>query len=127
MEYLASHISDSNWYRPMRKYYFQESEVSGKVYVNGSVHFKKSYFDNYSHGKSLSEFQLTIPNIIKNQLKGSAPDPNGIYFVIGSDDITEEFTTEYSACGYHTYTPEIAKNYSTYYSYLYVRLIKFKY
>jgi hypothetical protein len=124
IEHLAGHISDSKWYSPMRDYYFQESIFSEKVYVNGRVHFKKSYFDNYSHGKSLMDDSLTL--IIKNQLEGSAPDPNGIYFVIGSDDITEEFTTDYSACGYHTYTPDLA-NYPTYYSYIYVSLCKFKY
>ena len=124
MEYLASHISDSNWYRPMREYYFQESEVSGKVYVNGSVHFQKSYFDNYSQGKSLTFDSITL--IIKNQLQGGSPDPNGIYFVFGSSDITEEITIEINACGYHTYTSEIA-NYPTYLSYIIVGLCKFKY
>jgi len=123
MEYLATHISKSNWYSPMRDYYFQKSLNSPKEYINGSVHFKKSYYDNYSSGKFLDN-QDKIIQIIKHQLKGSPPDPNGLYFVFGSSDVVEKETSD-TACGYHTFTNDLA-SYPTYYSYILVIFIIFK-
>jgi hypothetical protein len=121
MEYLAGHIGDSNWYSPMRDYYFQKSRRSPKDYVKGAVHFKRSYYDSYSSGSLLDPFKVT--QIIKHQLNGSLPDPNGLYFVIGSSDVKETASWG-NACGYHSYTNDLA-SYPTYYSYLLVIFIIF--
>lgn len=119
MEYLAHHISDSKWYSTMRDYYFQESKESEKKFVTGTVHFKKSYYDNYSQGNEIDISNLET--IIRAQLNGESPDPNGAYFVFGSSDIKESESSKNNACGYHTYTTNLA-DYPTYFSYIYVNL-----
>lgn len=117
MEHLAQHISNSTWYSSMRDYYFQESENSEKKYVNGTVHFKKSTFDNYSQGSDLD--LPKISEVIRKHLNGALPDPNGAYFVFGSTDIQEKESINNDACGYHTYDDSLA-DYPTYLSYIYV-------
>lgn len=80
------------------------------TYYNGNATFVKndiSYLgsttDNYSQGTALSD--ASIQTIVRNALtSGSLPtDPNAVYFVLTSVDVTETsgFCTQY--CGWHTY------------------------
>jgi hypothetical protein len=69
-----------------------------------------AFFDNYSQGKALTD--TTLPNVISAPLNsGKLPvDPNGIYFVLTSPDVTltfppvagkpQGFCTAF--CGFHT-------------------------
>ena len=121
IEYLADHISDSNWYTTLRDYYYQENLLSNKTFINGTAHFKKSYFDRYSAGSELND-PLKVEEIVKNQLAGDSPDPNGLYFIFGSPDIAEHYTSFENACGWHSYTHDLA-DYPTYYAYVQVIII----
>ena len=120
MEHLAEHISDSKWYSTMADYYFQQDANSTNIYVNGTVRFKQSIFDQYSLGKNLSYSDMG--QIIENNLNGQAADPNGAYFIFGSPDIRESILDAESACGYHSYTEDLA-DYDTYFAYIQVRSI----
>jgi Phosphate-induced protein 1 conserved region len=71
--------------------------------VSGGLQLTQSTFDNYSHGKRLSDsgVQAVVSNAISS---GQLPnDPNGIYFVLTSSDVRETsgFCTRY--CGWHTH------------------------
>lgn len=81
------------------------------TYYNGNAAFVKneitlsgSTTDNYSRGTSLSD--ADIQSIVANALSspgGLPTDPNGVYYVLTSVDVTETsgFCTQY--CGWHTY------------------------
>ena len=80
------------------------------TYYNGSgthvknvISFLGSTTDNYSQGSSLSDAQVQA--VVGTALtSGHLPtDPNGVYFVLTSADVTENsgFCTQY--CGWHTY------------------------
>ncbi|HZO80801.1 MAG TPA: hypothetical protein VFB33_03825 [Candidatus Binataceae bacterium] len=77
--------------------------VSGaKTSVSGDLALASSITDSYSQGKRLSDSQVqaVVATALKN---GALPsDPNGIYFVLTSSDVTETsgFCTQY--CGWHT-------------------------
>jgi hypothetical protein len=95
-----------DWWGIMKKYYYQKSSNSQKVYVSGIIKLAKSITDNYSKGKFLKNDDL--PDLIREKVeKGFLPeDSNGIYFVLISDDVKEQmqgdearFCVEY--CGYH--------------------------
>lgn len=89
-------LSGSNYYLTNRSY----SGVSG--YLNPSVETS----DNYSQGSSLSDSQIgnIVANAIANGNCGpTAGDPNGIYLVLTSSDVSETsgFCSRY--CGWHTW------------------------
>lgn len=71
--------------------------------VQNAISFMGSVADNYSQGTSLSDagVQAVVSKALANN---SLPtDPNGLYFVLTSSDVTETsgFCTQY--CGWHTY------------------------
>jgi len=70
--------------------------------VGNTVTMAGQTFDNYSQGTALNNTNL--PNVISAPLNsGKLPvDPNGIYFVLTSPDVTETgFCTTF--CGFHTF------------------------
>jgi len=80
------------------------------TYYNGSgtkvlnnITYKGSINDSYSQGTSLSDSQ--IQTIVSSAISsGKLPkDPNGVYFVLTSADVTANsgFCTQY--CGWHTH------------------------
>jgi hypothetical protein len=75
---------------------------SGTMVLN-SITYKPSINDNYSQGTSLSDAQ--IQTIVSSAISsGKLPkDPNGVYFVLTSADVTANsgFCTQY--CGWHTH------------------------
>jgi hypothetical protein len=86
-------LSGSNYYATNTSY----GTPTGFFQVNGE------YADNYSQGTRLSDsrVQAVVTNAIKTQKIGAA-DPNGIYFVLTSSDVSESsgFCSQY--CGWHT-------------------------
>jgi hypothetical protein len=70
------------------------------VHVPNQVAFADSAtVDGYPYGTSLSDSQIL--QIVKDHLGTGTPDPNGIYFVLTSADVTASsgFCTKY--CGWH--------------------------
>jgi hypothetical protein len=86
-------LSGSNYYVTNASY----NTPTGTFQVDGE------YTDNYSQGTRLSDsrVQTVVTNAIKTKKLGVA-DPNGIYFVLTSSDVSESsgFCSKY--CGWHT-------------------------
>ncbi|HEX3153857.1 MAG TPA: hypothetical protein VHV32_04490 [Candidatus Angelobacter sp.] len=92
--------------------YFNTNTTYGDATGNiaNTVTMGGSFFDNYSQGKALTD--TTLPKVISAPLtSGKLPvDPNGIYFVLTSPDVTltfppvagkpQGFCTAF--CGFHT-------------------------
>jgi Phosphate-induced protein 1 conserved region len=76
---------------------------AAKSAVKNIVTLQGQTTDNYSHGAALSDaaIQAIVAGAIP-ALSGT-PDPNGIYFVLTSQDVNETsgFCTQY--CGWHTH------------------------
>jgi hypothetical protein len=80
--------------------------------VQNVVTYKAAVYDNYSQGTTTQKKKLsdaTIYNIVKKAITSAAPggfggtaDPNGLYFVLTSKDVTASsgFCTQY--CGWHS-------------------------
>lgn len=72
--------------------------------ISNSVVLAQQIDDSYSHGTNLSD--TAVQQIVTDKLNnGSLPrDPNGVYFVLTSADVSETsgFCSVY--CGWHTYT-----------------------
>jgi hypothetical protein len=108
IEDFARNVGTSNWYKTNLKYYYQATSTSTKTYIKNAVVYGGGVIDNYSLGatkKSLSD--LEIRQIVVNHISdfnGGSPDPNGVYFVLTSPDVTASsgFCNKY--CGWHTYT-----------------------
>jgi hypothetical protein len=71
--------------------------------VSNSVAWGTSTNDSYSQGKSLSDSQIFT--VVSSAINGGRlpKDPNGVYFVLTSPDVTATsgFCTKY--CGWHTH------------------------
>jgi hypothetical protein len=95
---LLSNIGGSPYFNINTTYYNAANQ-----HVLNSVTYKQSTTDNYSQGKTnLSDNQ--IASIVSTALnnKSLPVDPNGVYFVLTSSDVTKSgFLTQY--CGWHTY------------------------
>lgn len=94
-------VGGSSWLNIETTYYQTSSGV--KTPIKNLVTLKKSIFDNYSKGKVLTDSAVSA--IVKNAItSGKLPlDPNGVYFVLTSSDVSETsgFCTQY--CGWHDY------------------------
>src|SRR5262249_34739321 len=73
------------------------------VHIVNNVDYSGSTTDNYSLGTALSDAQ--IQTIVSSAINsgGLPKDPNGVYFVLTSADVTATsgFCTQY--CGWHTH------------------------
>jgi hypothetical protein len=73
--------------------------------MSSSVTMMSQTFDNYSHGANLGS--TGIQDIVTSTISGGSlpADPNGIYFVLTSKDVTEPgfCATTNGFCGYHNY------------------------
>jgi Phosphate-induced protein 1 conserved region len=69
--------------------------------IDGNVNFGGETPDNYSQGKRLSDSKVQA--VVRNALSRLGTDPNGVYFVLTSSDVSETsgFCTRY--CGWHTH------------------------
>lgn len=99
LTHLAQNIGGSPYYNINTTYYNGSNQ-----HVSNSVRYVASTTDNYSHGTSLSDaaIQAVVSSAISSGALGAA-DPNGVYFVLTSQDVTASsgFCTQY--CGWHTH------------------------
>jgi hypothetical protein len=72
------------------------------THVTGAINYAGSTTDNYSQGTSLSDAQIQSVVAAHCGALGSC-DPNGLYFVLTSSDVTASsgFCTQY--CGWHNH------------------------
>jgi hypothetical protein len=81
-------LGSSSWYDANNKYYYQANRNAPKVYVNGST-LAGSVVDAYSRGTALAGDD--VPKVIEAQIAAGAlpTDPEGVYMVALSKDVTE--------------------------------------
>jgi len=97
LEDLAANIAPSPYFNINTTYY-----NGANVHVSNLVSFKGSITDGYSHGTSLTD--AAVQDVVKVNIGSlGGADPNGVYFVLTSADVTASsgFCTRY--CGWHTY------------------------
>lgn len=96
---FASYIGGTGWYNINTTYY----DGSNRHVSNAVAFYTTQTNDNYSHGTSLND--TAVQNIVGSALASNALpiDPNGVYFVLTSQDVTETsgFCTQY--CAWHTH------------------------
>ena len=111
LPFLANNIGGTPYFNINSTYYNGSgTKVSTNVTLagNGLTSPLATMVSNYPFGNSLSDAQIqqVVLNAISSGVFGGAttPDPNGIYFVLTSQDVTASsgFCTSY--CGWHTYT-----------------------
>ncbi|KAK9822506.1 hypothetical protein WJX81_007083 [Elliptochloris bilobata] len=105
---LAKNMGSSSWYRIISSYFQLNGATKTFVPTWGAVpalRYSNATFDSaYSQGKSLSD--EAVGRIVTAAINSGAfgrPDPNGIYFVLTTPDVTATsgFCTQY--CAWHTY------------------------
>ncbi|RUO96750.1 phosphate-induced protein 1 conserved region-domain-containing protein [Jimgerdemannia flammicorona] len=101
LSYFINNLSSSRWFDITREY-FELDDLNRTHYVTGPIRTAKYFYDNYSHGKSLSH--IAIRNIVRGAIKRKylPTDYNGIYVVYPSEDVTSQDFCE-TLCGYHFY------------------------
>jgi hypothetical protein len=98
--FSATSNSSGSSYLKINSTYYSGTTTNS---VSGQVNYAGSVTDSYSHGTSLSD--AAIQSIVTSAL-GTVDkvggDPNGVYFVLTSEDVNEisGFCTQY--CAWHT-------------------------
>jgi len=95
---FGSYIGGTPYFNINTTYYNSANQS-----VSGAVAFPNSIMDTGSQGSALTD--AAVENIVANALTTNAlpTDPNGVYFVLTSKEVTETsgFCTQY--CAWHTY------------------------
>eukprot|EP00271_Cylindrocystis_brebissonii_P021373 TRINITY_DN755_c0_g6_i1.p1 TRINITY_DN755_c0_g6~~TRINITY_DN755_c0_g6_i1.p1 ORF type:complete len:209 (+),score=14.23 TRINITY_DN755_c0_g6_i1:582-1208(+) len=94
---MSTKTSAGAWYSIMTLYYNKK-----KQYVNSNVVLKKEYSDDYSQGTGITDAWAVVQGALDD---GLPTDSKGIYFILGSTDVTESssdgsFCNDY--CGWHS-------------------------
>jgi len=98
---FGTSIGGTNYFKINTTYY----SSSPTTYVSGLVALPNTTVDaSYSQGSALND--TAVETIVANALASGAlgnPDPNGVYFVLTSKEVTETsgFCTQY--CAWHTH------------------------
>jgi len=101
---LLKGIGGTNWYGINTRYYKQSTSGGVKTYVTPNVTWGGCTYDNMSLGNKLDSTTGNFTyNVVDNALTNSAltRDPNGLYFVFTSSDVTVRGFKS-SFCGYHS-------------------------
>jgi hypothetical protein len=70
--------------------------------VSGHLNFSGHSFDNYSAGTKFGD--RSLPGIVSRAINGGLPnDPNGVYVVLTSSDVSETSGFCRTYCGFHTH------------------------
>jgi len=70
--------------------------------VSGHLNFSGHTFDNYSAGTKFGD--RSLPGIVSRAISGGLPnDPNGVYVVLTSSDVSETSGFCRTYCGFHTH------------------------
>lgn len=96
---LISGLSGSSYQNITTSYYMLNG--GAKQYISNSLALAGTYNDNYSQGTNLGANAI---NVVNNAVAVHflTWDPNGIYFVLASSDVSEgQSCNQY--CGYHSY------------------------
>lgn len=105
LEYFAANIGSSTYYRINTSYKNGAGvPVPANAVFQGATAVPKNSDGSYRYGTSLSDAQIKQIVIDSIAASGKVPDPDGIYFVLTSADVTASsgFCTQY--CGWHSYS-----------------------
>jgi hypothetical protein len=97
LTFFAQNIGGSSYFDTVTGYYSQNGNT--KTYVSNSVNYAGYITDNYSQGYTLSYGANIITRAVSNGLLPN--DPDGIYVVLLSADVTYSGFCSKS-CGFHT-------------------------
>jgi hypothetical protein len=88
-------LNNSNYFNTNTTYGDNSNDIANSITLAGQ------FFDNYSQGASLGTTGVKASLTAALNANSLPADPNGIYLVLTSPDVTEgSFCTQY--CGYHT-------------------------
>jgi hypothetical protein len=93
---FANNIGGSAYYAINESY----SNAAG-THISNAIHYAGSSNDSYSQGTALT--QISIESIVSAKIDAGAfpNDPNGVYFVLTSPDVTESGFC-HGDCAYHS-------------------------
>jgi hypothetical protein len=101
LETFAGSLTGSGWWNISTTYYDANKKSIAPTVTFSSPTMTTS--DNYTYGTSLSD--ANIQSVVSNAITSNRlpKDPNGVYFVLTSADVTATsgFCTQY--CGWHTH------------------------
>ena len=108
LEDFVNGVGDSAWMDVNKKYYYQKSYNSPKVYANGNVRLAGTVDVDYTKGKKLNG--TALPELVQEAIdSGALPeDTSAVYFILTAGDVKESIRSDlgrasfcYDYCGYH--------------------------
>lgn len=93
---------------------YSTNTAAGALYaVNGQVAYGGACSVGYLYGNKLSD--STVQSVVSHVICGTAPallpnDPNGLYFVLSSSDVSENSGFCHRYCGWHTHASVCAND-----------------
>ncbi|KAJ3267996.1 heme peroxidase [Terramyces sp. JEL0728] len=107
LAYVGNHMSNTSLYKSLKDYYYQKTEYSPRVYVDGRVTLKASTFVNYTMGRILYPGNTTsiISSVVGEGKALGTADPIGVYMFLFSPDVYEFSSFGafcYDWCQYHS-------------------------
>lgn len=70
--------------------------------VSGHLNFTQAVNDNYSQGTKLAD--RVLPTVVSHAISAGLPnDPNGVYLILTSSDVSESSGFCRTYCGFHTH------------------------
>ncbi|KAJ3301258.1 hypothetical protein HDV03_001079 [Kappamyces sp. JEL0829] len=117
VESFLNNVAESDWYRPMKALYSQDATTRKKTFINGKIRVAGVTSDP-TKARGSNFVWGDVPSLITSYIdKKTFPlDPNGIYFLLGDETISESFNPAFGPtsdpaggpakfctdyCGYH--------------------------